>query len=147
MKESAKGGAVKASLWLGKEYFYEGGALNKNFKEAEKWFEKNSSLMDLNEECELYLGLLYYDDTKLGYNFKKAEKHFKRTAGSWGRDLSKEGYYYLGMLYLKEGKKTDEATDYIAKSASGGYPMAMYGLGILYLEGKYISKNRNEAER
>lgn len=108
-----------------------------------EYLEKSASL-ESYKEAQTDLGYEYiYGDT-IPSNVSKGI-HLLKLAAQQDDEYAE---FYLGMLYISEtqGVKTDveEALKWLQSAASKENAAALYQLGIMNLEGEYISVNRKQ---
>jgi len=142
-KKSAEQKYELAQYNLGYMYFNgEQFGLEKNYKEASKWFLLCS--YQHNGECDNYLGLIYDNG---GYGVKsdqkKAVKWYKKAAKN---DVALGQYNYARKLQAGVGveKNISEAFKWYNMS---GLKAAYYNMAYDLMEGKNIEADKDEAER
>ncbi len=128
---------VEAYEYLRKavEYKYEGFYIGQNGEEY------NSAMFDYGA-CAATVAMLYGiipEDCLSDPNATDAKCIF--FAAKHG---SLEAQYYVGRYYLESGKY-NEAFKLIKQSAENDYPMAKYDLGVMYYQGKGVTKNTQTA--
>ena len=91
---SAEQGLPFQQLMLGNIYNVGGGGVQKDYKEAMKWFHRAA---EQNEELAQYsLGLMYYKGHGTSQDYKESAKWFRKAAEN-ENDLAQ---YMLATLYL-----------------------------------------------
>jgi uncharacterized protein len=104
-----------------------------------------------NQDAQLKIGWAYLEGTYgLGIDLRKAAEWFKKAADQEEPEAQAE----LGWLYLRgEEKKSGIAADYTrarrlfeaAVDSGEPVPLAFWGLGRLYREGKGVRRNNRKA--
>jgi TPR repeat protein len=107
LKAKAESGDRMAQADLADEYWLGDRAVEKDYKEAAKWYRKSAE-----QGCghaEAMLGLLYSDGDGVKQDHEKAERWYRKAANK-GEDLAQFG---LGTMYLLgEGVRKDKVTAY-----------------------------------
>ncbi len=141
LKKAAEQGDAQAQCNLGNCYAL-GKGVEKNLREAVKWYRKAAEQGDALAQCNL--GACY----DLGYG---VEKNLSE-AVKWYRKAAEQGnapaQYNLGICYdFGKGveKNPTEAVKWYRKAAEQGLAPAQFGLGICYENGEGVEKNPTEA--
>jgi TPR repeat protein len=137
---AAEQGCAPAQFNLGICY-YNGNGIEKNFKEAVKWYRMAAEQGYAPAQCNL--GTCYYEGDGVVKNFKEAVK--------WYRIAAEEGYSpaqsNLGVCY-QDGcgveKNYEEAVKWYRMAAEEGNSIAKYNLGCCYNSGWGVEKNYEE---
>lgn len=171
LREAAENGHDGAQYTLGKLY-RDGGAIEKDIKEADRWFRLSAEAG--NEYAQYALGRLLLEQgneegagqwlersSEQGNQFAQyalgmllLERRDTGNALRWLRESAEHGngfaQYRLGMVYLRGEaveKQVDRAVDYLTASAKGGNQFAQYTLGRLYLLGLDVPRDQDRAIR
>lgn len=126
---------------IGESYYF-GRGVNKNNKEALKYFSQAAKLGD--EYAEAYLGLFYEKGLGTKRDYTVASKWYYKAAVK-GNSFSQ---YSLAMLFLNGtgvSKDYSKAMMWLQKSAENDYVPAFYQLGRVYYNGLGVEKNANSA--
>ena len=114
--ENANTGSAKAQVEYGR-MLQSGARLEKNEKEAARYYEMAARQGDARGECSL--GICYYHGVGVAQSYKLAVKYLKRSSDKG----NKEAQYYMGMC-MKDGtgveKNTKSAIKYFKAAAMQG---------------------------
>ena len=114
--ENANTGSAKAQVEYGR-MLQSGARLEKNEKEAARYYEMAARQGDARGECSL--GICYYHGVGVAQSYKLAVKYLKRASDKG----NKEAQYYMGMC-MKDGtgveKNTKSAIKYFKAAAMQG---------------------------
>lgn len=139
LQEAVKYGSGEAATLLGT--IYENGAdgiVEIDMNKARECFEKGMELGDGESASEL--AFYYHKGLGVTQDKEKAKELYQKAI-----DLGDENSIMnLGFLYLDE-KEEEKAFPYILKTAEMGLPEAQYLVGSMYLYGKGVEANREEA--
>lgn len=134
-------GDLEAAVEVG-ECYYEGDGIEKNEKEAVKWFTYAAEGGFVGGQHNL--GVCYNFGYGVDINYEEAAKWF-HLAAEQGSKLSQ---YNLGVMY-KNGqgveKNPEEGVKWYRLSAEQGCALAQFGLGVSYANGSGVEKNIDEA--
>lgn len=126
---------------IGENYYF-GRGVNKNYKEALKYFTEAAKLGD--EYAEAYLGVFYERGLGTKRDYKLASKWYYKSAVK-GNSFSQ---YSLGVLFLNGtgvSKDYSKAMMWLQKSAESDYIPAFYQLGRIYYNGFSVEKDLENA--
>lgn len=132
-----------AQYLVGRNYL-KGKSVEKNVKEAIKWFEMAAKQNHIRAQYQLGKLYLYGKEIKTNLNFafyflsKAAEKNHL------------ESQYELANFYLKGNankRQYAKASDWYRRAAKRGHVRSMFELGKLLNEGLGVKQNRSEARR
>ena len=127
---------LKASIGLGLLYHY-GIGVDKDYKEAKKWFEKANIFFQNSSDIEYELGLIYLEEQ----DYKNAKSSFERASNNGNIDA----FYQLGCLY-RDKQNYEKARKYFEKATENKHLEAQYELGLLYYFGLGVDLNKEKAE-
>lgn len=139
LRDAMDYGSGEAATLLGT--VYENGAdgiIETDMNKARECFEKGMELGDGESASEL--AFYYHKGLGVPQDKEKAKALYEK-AISLGDENS---IMTLGLLYLDE-KEEAKAFPYILKTAEMGLPEAQYLVGSMYLYGKGVEANREEA--
>lgn len=138
---------IQFSLFLGKLY-YHGFGVEKDYKEAVKWYKKALKEVFLpDNEIEYLIGIMYLEDNfGLKLNSQESMK-FLNKAKEHG---SIKALYKLGCLYRDgdiEGfeKNYQKAIDFFEEAHKKEHPESMYELGLFYYSGLGVALDEKKA--
>lgn len=89
----------------------------RRYKDAVTELASASSIDSSNAPCHLWLGVAWLETSE----FQSAEQEIDRAQALGGRQLSAT-HYYLGQVYLREGRKDDackQFSEYVSESPTG----------------------------
>ena len=92
--------------------------------------------------AQAFLGWLCQQGKGVGPDAREARRLYEAAAASG----YSPGEFYLGLLYLHEGRH-GEGSEWLRKSATHGYAPAWYRLGVLHAHGIGVPSDQNEAYR
>ena len=139
----AEQGQAGAQYHLGLMYYY-GQGVDKDEKEAAKWFRKAAE--QEHPEAQTSLSAMYF----YGQGVEEDEKE----AVKWTHKAAEQGYYAaqysLGVVYyhgrgVEEDKK--EAAKWFHKAAEQGFLEAQHYLGVMYYYGQGVEADEKEAAK
>lgn len=124
--------------------YYKGQGVNKDYKQAVKWFSKAAEQGHVLAQCNL--GVMYENGWGVSQNYHEAVQ--------WYRKAAEKGFaqaqYSLGLAYMQgQGitRNDKEAQIWLRKAAEQGYILAQCSLGILLIEGQGVPKDHQEAAK
>jgi TPR repeat protein len=124
------------------EMYYFGECVQKDYKEAFKWYIKSAE--QGNPLAQQKIGLIYSFGDGVQQDYKEASR--------WYAKAAEQGYakaqYSLGVQYDKgQGVPQDykKALNWYTKAAEQGYADAQIKVGVMYFYGRSVSQNYNEA--
>ena len=132
-----------AQYLVGRNYL-KGKSVEKNIKEAIKWFELAAKQNHVRAQYQLGILYLYGKEIKTNLNYayyflsKAAEKNHL------------DSQYELGNYYLKGNankRQFEKAAEWYRKAADRGHVRAQYELGKLLYEGQGVKQDHVEAIR
>lgn len=138
LEKMSLSGNVHAMRILGTVY-YEGKGINIDYQKAIYWFSAASKAGDLMSEH--YLGEIYFEGKGVEEDKKRALNHLL-SAADCGNISS-----LLYLIKMKDCTMKKHAIKKLEMLALGGNITAARNLGILSLQGKYISEDKNAAEK
>lgn len=149
IRKAAENNSPNAQDFLAREYYYDGGLLDRDIEQSIKWYLKlaennNAQLQDWIAHIQYWIAKLYLSGNYLPKNESEAFKWCKKAAENNHIDAQ----FLLGTLYINGlGTKQDyaEALKWIKSSANKGNKDAKLQLGIMYFEGKGVKKDYSEA--
>ena len=133
-RKAAEGGIAEAQFNLG-SFYRRGEIVEKDYKEAKKWYEKAAA--QNFAEAQHSLGHLYLEG--LGVEIDNNE------AAIWFHKAAKQGVaesqHGLGDYYSREVKDFKEANKWYTKAALQGIVEAQFNVGNYYQSGKYEKRD------
>lgn len=132
---------LKASSGLGLLYHY-GIGVDKDYKEAIKWFNKANSFFQNSSDIEYELGLIYLEGGfGIEQDYKISEDFLKKASDNGNINA----LYQLGCLY-RDKQNYGKARKYFEKATENKHLEAQYELGLLYYFGLGVDLNKEKAE-
>ena len=136
----ARSGYAPAQVELGHIYAFGKKPFNggKDMCQAVYWYSKAAD--QGNAEAQNSLGVCYANGTGVKKNPDRALQLYRLSA----KGGNAFAIFNLGNYYAKEGDFR-EAKEYYLRAAAKDHPSAMYNLGMIYYEGKGVTKDIDEA--
>lgn len=138
--KAAQEGRADVQAYLGYMYLT-GTEVEKNEREAFKWFHKSAFQGNADGQC--YLGLMYVNGWGVLQNVQEAFNWFQEAA----QQGNNQAQYYLGWMYCGNGipQNIQEAIKWFKKAAEQGNVSAYLDLGLAYYKGEGVKQNYQEA--